>query len=110
MYKFPIEKSDLHNGLVQYTAYQGNWPAPIGMAWVLGFSGPKKSGAMLFDCYVSVGARREGIMGQIVAAILKDYEYVTSEGVSKDGVAFMKANGFKYRKESGDYIKTRRNK
>ena len=106
-YKFPIEKYDMRNGLVQYSAYESNWPAPIGMAWVLGFGGPKKSGAMLFDCYVSIGTRRQGIMTQIIEAILRDYECVTSEGVSKEGTAFMKAIGFRYRKDSGDWCKVR---
>ena len=107
MAKFVIEKHDMGRGIWQMTAYEPNWPAPIGIAWVLGFSGPKKDGAVLFDCYTSVGYRRQGVMTQIVGAILRDYEYVSSDGVSKDGTAFMRKTGFKYRRESGDWIRTR---
>lgn len=104
-YRYDIEKYDMRNGLVQYTAYQRNWPAPVGMAWILGFSGPKKSAATLYECYTSVGARREGIMSQIIDAILRDYECVTSEGVSDCGTVFMRKTGWHYRKETGDWYK-----
>ena len=107
MPKFSVDTSDLGHGLVQYTAYESNWVAPVGMAWVLGTSGEKEV-AVIYDCYVPISRRRDGVMRAILDKMFERYEVVISDGVTTEGVGFMRHMGFKYRKETGDYYKEKK--
>jgi len=108
--KLRVETHDMGKGIWQFTCFSEDWPSPVGMAWVLGFGGSPKSGCQLFDCFTSLGMRRQGVMTEIINVMLKKYDYVFSDGVTKEGRSFMKRTGWKYRRETSDWYKTRSNR
>lgn len=94
-------------GMLMFICTHPDFQQPLGFVWGVQHGGEKKRFEVM-GSYTEIFYRRLGVRTKINEQILKLYDIVTSPSSSKQGKAFMKANGYSYSKELSQWYKLRK--
>jgi hypothetical protein len=85
-------------GFVLYVLWNREQPMPLGFVWGIAAT---KNRFEVYGSYVPAFARRLGVRTALNEKIHEHFDLITTVSGSKDGgMAFMKATGYRYSKET----------
>lgn len=83
-------------GFTLYILWNRDQPMPLGFVW--GVTATEKRFEVC-GSYVPKFARRQGVRTALNRAILRDYKIISTPGGTKEGCAFMRAQGYRFFRE-----------
>jgi hypothetical protein len=89
-------------GIIQFTVFAAWGDCPLGFVWVRCTNWLAKH-ASIVHCYVNPIARRKGLMSLMCDEIAKEFPSLSSPNGSKFGEPWMRAYGFTYNEERGQW-------
>lgn len=106
-----VQHSYVGYGITQFTCLWESHFGPLGVVWAFIYATKAGTAALIVDSFVTSWARRAGVRSFINKAILKQAKIVYSSDASNpDGIAFMKARGYRHVKSMGAFALTKKGK